>query len=238
MLRQFRDLYPQGSLVSELVNIDRGLYIVKVIVQNQAIVLGSGLAAADTIEKAEDKARERALMILNLDQATTQSSVAKSSSPKETVVASPAVSNQEVKQRDRVPTPTITTPSTPVINNHQVQAHPEPAQPPVADFEVDVSTIAPDSPSDTPTIAEAQTNIFDQPISSQPTENVAAETPETIEFDFNDIKHKIDLEMKRLNWTREQGRDYLLSTYGKRSRLHLTDPELLEFLAYLENLPN
>ena len=44
--------------------------------------------------------------------------------------------------------------------------------------------------------------------------------------------------MKRLSWTKEQGRDYLLSTYGKRSRLHLSDPELLEFLEYLENLPN
>lgn len=57
------------------------------------------------------------------------------------------------------------------------------------------------------------------------------------EFDFNAIKHYTDLEMMRVNWTKEIGRDHLLKTYGKRSRLHLTNAELVEFLHYLRNLP-
>ncbi len=64
-----------------------------------------------------------------------------------------------------------------------------------------------------------------------------AEAAETIEIDFNEIKNKTDVEIKRLSWTKEQGRDFLLKTYGKRSRLHLTDEELLDFLHYLESQP-
>jgi hypothetical protein len=45
------------------------------------------------------------------------------------------------------------------------------------------------------------------------------------------------IELKRLGWTSEQGRNYLLQTYGKRSRFMLTDKEILNFLDYLKNLP-
>lgn len=45
---------------------------------------------------------------------------------------------------------------------------------------------------------------------------------------------KIGIEMKRLGWSMEQGREYLKRTYGKRSRQELDDAELLDFLHYLE----
>lgn len=45
---------------------------------------------------------------------------------------------------------------------------------------------------------------------------------------------RIGLEMKRLGWTTEQGRNYLKRTYGKRSRQELDDSELIDFLRYLE----
>ena len=57
-------------------------------------------------------------------------------------------------------------------------------------------------------------------------------------MDFNEIKQKTDIEIKRLSWTKDQGKEFLMSHYGKRSRLHLTDEQLLEFLRYLEKLPN
>ncbi|NJL82435.1 MAG: hypothetical protein HC890_04765 [Chloroflexaceae bacterium] len=44
--------------------------------------------------------------------------------------------------------------------------------------------------------------------------------------------------MKRLQWTSEDGRRYLLQTYGKRSRQLLSDEELLEFWQYLKGQPN
>jgi hypothetical protein len=56
--------------------------------------------------------------------------------------------------------------------------------------------------------------------------------------DFSDITAKINIEMKRLNWDKERRLDYILKTYGKRSVQLLGDPELIDFLQYLEKLPN
>jgi hypothetical protein len=43
-----------------------------------------------------------------------------------------------------------------------------------------------------------------------------------------------DTYLAQLNWTPEQGREYLQQKYGKRSRLQLTDTEILEFIDYLK----
>lgn len=56
-------------------------------------------------------------------------------------------------------------------------------------------------------------------------------------IDRSDVNAKIGVEMKRLSWTVDQGRSYLKRTYGKRSRQELEDPELLDFLNYLESQP-
>jgi hypothetical protein len=71
------------------------------------------------------------------------------------------------------------------------------------------------------------------------TEALAGDRPETLEepIDFSEIIARSNLELKRLGWTSEQGRNYLLQTYGKRSRQLLSDEQLIEFLAYLEQQP-
>ncbi len=43
-----------------------------------------------------------------------------------------------------------------------------------------------------------------------------------------------DTYLAQLNWTPEQGREYLQQKYGKRSRLQLTDTEILDFIDYLK----
>ncbi|MCC5667245.1 hypothetical protein LC653_26000 [Nostoc sp. CHAB 5784] len=43
-----------------------------------------------------------------------------------------------------------------------------------------------------------------------------------------------DTYLAQLNWTPEQGREYLQQKYGKRSRLQLTDREILDFIDYLQ----
>lgn len=53
-------------------------------------------------------------------------------------------------------------------------------------------------------------------------------------LDFHTIKRLTDIEIKRLSLKKEQGRNYLMKKYGKRSRLHLTDEELLDFLNHLQ----
>lgn len=60
---------------------------------------------------------------------------------------------------------------------------------------------------------------------------------ESTEINFNLVKRAIDMEIKRVGWTKDMGRNHLRKTYGKRSRLHLTDEQLVEFWKYLSDLP-
>ncbi|MEH2335918.1 hypothetical protein [Nostoc sp.] len=43
-----------------------------------------------------------------------------------------------------------------------------------------------------------------------------------------------DTYLAQLNWTPEQGREYLQQRYNKRSRLQLSDTEILDFIDYLK----
>ena len=56
------------------------------------------------------------------------------------------------------------------------------------------------------------------------------------DLDFNYIKDLTDIEIKRLGWTTEQGRKYLIKNYGKRSRYHLTVGAIYDFLVSLKSL--
>ena len=72
--------------------------------------------------------------------------------------------------------------------------------------------------------AFTQTNLFSEPYP----------IAEVIKYEFNEIKNDIDATMQRLGWSTERGRQHLIDTYGKKSRLSLTDEELLEFWEYLK----
>ena len=74
-------------------------------------------------------------------------------------------------------------------------------------------------PAEASTVLAAATAA--EPVSSEP-----ADRSEEI--------MRIGIEMKRLGWSTEQGREYLKRTYGKSSRSKLDDAELLDFLHYLE----
>lgn len=68
MLERFRVCYPTGCLISELITIYHGKYVVRVLVQVDGKTLSTGLGSADTVELAEDQARERSLATLSLDR--------------------------------------------------------------------------------------------------------------------------------------------------------------------------
>jgi hypothetical protein len=51
---------------------------------------------------------------------------------------------------------------------------------------------------------------------------------------YEDLISQTNKELNRLCWTNQQGRDYLVQTYGKRSRQLLTDAELQDFLKRLQ----
>ena len=60
--------------------------------------------------------------------------------------------------------------------------------------------------------------------SSQPTQ-----------LDWQQVMDDIDREMKRLGWDKQKGRQHLIETYGVKSRLYLTDEQLIEFWDYLKS---
>ncbi len=232
MITQFRSRYPHGSLISELVKIDHGNYVVRAAVQVDDLILATGLAAASTVEVAEDKARNRALALLDLERATEDAGV-----PFPT-----PVEEEEVKQWSQFSTPgnatvpkaeTTSVPSTPDYPSNEEVNSPTPGE------EEEVKQFS--TPGNA-TVPKAEiTSVPSTPYYpsneevNSPTPVSATDEPTTLEF--NEIIAQMNGEMKRLGWNKEQGKVYLLEAYGKRSRHLLSDEELLEFLAYLQSLP-
>ncbi|MDJ0598370.1 MAG: hypothetical protein QNJ37_05975 [Crocosphaera sp.] len=266
MLSQFRKHYPEGSLVSELVTIDHGKYIVRVSLQNKGITLGTGLAADNKIEIAEDRAIERALNSLILDNKPIESSEKivslpqQNSEPKPTVeVLSPTpekplepVSKKEVNQqieeikKEEEPTLVTSTKSSKKrvkssSNSKKVEAvEPEIKEEPLPIPKTPQEPAIEEKPLPIPeTPQEPAIEENPLPIAETIQEPAIEENQPVVEepLDFSEIIARSNAELKRLKWTTEQGREYLIKTYGKRSRQVLSDEELLEFLRYLESLP-
>ena len=285
MLAKFRHHYPQGSLLSELVKVDRGLFIVKVSLQVQDKILATALASADCVEAAEDKARQRAIatLILDSEQAISNQSIIGNTAPpvKSSSTSIPSLSSVQSSQPDLTSKSKLESISNHNVNNdlvnhnnvvdlaeHQIEI---PSQRPSSEQGERAPALTTESPQPQQRIESEindkiqpttdsgnsdNVNLFSEVLVSEASPTVASNdfnntvgttSPSELhsvsnneigEIDFNEIKQKTDIEIKRLGWTKDDGRDFLKSRYGKRSRLHLTDDQLLEFLHYLESLPN
>ncbi|RAM49773.1 MAG: hypothetical protein C6Y22_20565 [Hapalosiphonaceae cyanobacterium JJU2] len=311
MLAQLQSLYPTASLISELVQIYHGKYIVRASLQIEGITRATGMAAAATVEEAEDQARTRALMVLGIattsqvqtgslietksltdvqtttSQAQTGSLIetksvtdvqtTKSSEPPQTEenvsasghlcvpvssftqtsidtsnldtqastpiksTVSSTSSNSSTSSRN-----TIDTYSQDLEQNLAAVAQPElPLDIQTEDFGEIFSNQSENEPL--PEIKSSNVTPFPQrSYHNTPTEEVVTAAPpaptnkkkkKSEPVDQSDDIAKIGVEMQRLGWTTEQGRDYLIQTYGKRSRHLLDSEELRDFLKYLESQP-
>ncbi|MGY6530181.1 MAG: hypothetical protein ACXITR_09650 [Cyanobacterium sp.] len=244
-------------LTSKLITIDHGQYIVKVKATQENKILGSALASAHTVEEAEDKARERVLTLINkatipsLSQnITIPKKNTSNSSPSPKATTTPAIA-EEKKSSSTIPPQKKEKPT----------PFPEPELNPIAPQETIIpettnpiplqETIIPETNPITETIistnqeVESEKTVSDTPelpLSYQPEE----EKPEPIispsnnnfdlsdAVDFSQVIDQTTIELKRLGWTQEEGKKYLLETYGKKSRHLLSDEELIEFLTYLQ----
>ncbi|WP_052050758.1 hypothetical protein [Leptolyngbya sp. KIOST-1] len=231
LLSQFRQRYPQGSLTADLLTIHDGLYVVRVCAGVEGTVLASGLGANTKLEAAEDTATTRALERLCLPAAAPdrpETSLLQPPSPPSLPVVEAAVPPPQstllgpapdaIDPRGRtltvVPAPAMKAATPPPIAlaippQPQPEAAPEPAAP----------TPAPDPEDD------------------EPNEFMDLDPGSALAVDLSDIIAQTDVELQRLGWDVNQGREFLEKTYGKRSRHDLTDDELLEFLLYLETQP-
>ncbi|MDB9394066.1 hypothetical protein [Microcystis aeruginosa] len=256
MLQKLRQRYPQVALISELVQIDHGKYIVRAIIEIEGKTVVTGLAAADTVEIAEDRARERALLLLEAENTPDLQLVEKvspnnislpsdlpktvPSTKKSTKTAKVTeIPRPEAKIEPELPQVQDIPPAKIELELPQVQDIPpakiEPELPQVQDIPL---------PEPEPLLLETETDNYSL-LSELPEEASLTEeeppAPEPVvvipeEIDYSVLKTKIDVEMKRLAWTTEKGREYLISTYGKKSRLLLTNEELLEFYNYLSSI--
>ncbi|NJL79214.1 MAG: hypothetical protein HC917_10825 [Richelia sp. SM2_1_7] len=289
MLAQFQSLYPTGSLISELVQIYNGKYIVRSSVQIEGVTRATGMAAAETIEEAEDRSRIRALMVL-ITKDEPQAQVQQQVIEQKEVITSPQpnlqlFSNRSLSVRaDEAVEYTNTNPNlteatqtiasqTPITSPSNPTEVPQstPSNSPEffsSDDNSDIYDQDLDKPLPIPTYDEPE---FDAPIedtdimsdyqpeaeenstpnnvtpinrsaeinSTQKTSKTTAtkRKKKTEPVDLSDVIAKTDVELERLGWTPQQGREYLINTYGKRGRTLLTEEELLDFLTYLESLP-
>lgn len=234
MLNEFRTRYPHACLISELLQIDHGKYIVRVSVQIEGITVATGLAATDTIEAAEDQARIRAVALLNLNASPTINTQ-EQNSPKPEIIAQKATVTQPKTDKKAKPPLSITPPMEKVS---------EPLKPIFEPEEFELTLETPETFSDLSAPEDEDIPIMeDETMPLMDTEEMTSVSPEPSKKPFNeptdysDIIARTNVEMKRLGWTSEQGRDYLIGTYGKRSRQLLEDEQLIEFLQYLESLP-
>ena len=267
MLERFRNCYPQGSLVGELIDIDRGLYIVKVSVHVEGNILATGLAAADKVEIAEDRARERAIAALTLETDRFREKSVISNQEDSLSTSSPQVQSVPTTNKDSAKNNSaehnysnVVNLSVPqAVNSSEISKASESPVLPIVEPETIVESTAPpvshsannqtvpNSIKDTPgnlfegTFDPQEVKIAELPLEAEdvsvmsPTDSTDADT--TVKIDFYAIKHETDLELQRLGWTTNEGKDFLKRTYGKLSRLKLTDEQLLEFLNHLKSLP-
>ena len=146
--------------------------------------------------------------------------------------AAPAISVAEVPKSK--PSPLVTKPRSPVPSSKNGSGSTSTVKSPVA------------SPSAVAVIAlESETPLAPQP-DNEPTVVAAALTDAPTEpidlaalpapINLSDVIAQTDMELRRLGWSVETGRDYLEKTYDKRSRHELSEEELIQFLCHLESL--
>lgn len=225
MYSQFRSQYPTGSLTSELLKAEPDHYIVRALIQVGGTTLATGLSAASTVEEAEDHARARALVVLGLEAATfeTQAHLMGNQDPAR---LQPASLSEDLQ----------------VIANRALDASPEWDEPDssLQMSEMPVPDLMEEEPPprrSAPANRRQKSKPSQQKRKSSPAssaESSALDSP----LDLSDIIAQTDVELKRLGWTSTQGRRHLQQTYNKRSRQHLTDQELLEFLDFLQSQSN
>lgn len=111
MIQDFRERYPMGSLLTDLLRVEEGIYIVKAQVVVNNTVLGSGMAGSNTIEEAEDAALKRALQHAGFGRPTSSLSLGLDAAPaRASYLSSPSwptpnLGNEQSQSSSTPPTP-------------------------------------------------------------------------------------------------------------------------------------
>lgn len=228
-LQQLRDRDPMAAVNSDLLTVQSDRFIVKVTIHTQSLGAVSALAADAVIEVAEDRALQRALRRLGIAEVT----LPETSRPLTISTSQPSLLEEPAS-----------------VNADFLDNNPDPmmSEPAVVSSPMTTSiqdTLPDPKPLPAPSTPAPSTSVEATPTSTNGQVSHASKAAPSIEFPENlpapvnlsDVIAQTDVELRRLNWSVADGREYLTSTYGKRSRHDLTDEELLAFLLHLEALP-
>lgn len=208
MLSYFRDRNPMGSVITDLLRVEEGIYIVKAQIAVSGIVLGCGIAGSTTVEEAEDAAIARAQRVAGYDAA--QLARVPSGFSSAAGLSSDAMSSS--------PMSLANLPS----NGHAIPDSAAFASESFGGDGASADWSPPADPEPEPKPAKpvvTQATLLDEP------------------EDLSDIIAQSDVELKRIGWGPKEGRKYLESTFKKRSRQQLDEKELRKFLAHLKKQP-
>jgi hypothetical protein len=257
MLAQFQSLYPNSSIISELVQIFQGKYIVRVTVQIEGITRSTGMAGAETVEAAEDQARNRALMVLGITQATGETGIF-TPKPISAVQVNPSLNPSTVPPESGQAAKNVVSNQWSTVNDiekstpdtyNQVlgQSFPEhTTKEQQLDHPGESLKILSDQESDhydLPGITPSNVTPF-TPRSYSPPEDIGVQLGigtrkrKNEPVNLSDVIAQTDVQIERLGWTKEQGREFLKKTYGKLGRSLLSEEELLDFLNHLKSQPD
>ncbi|MFM7602024.1 MAG: hypothetical protein ACKO7R_12635 [Pseudanabaena sp.] len=235
MFAQFRAQYPQGRIQTEMLPKIDGLHAFRAIVSEGDAIMGTATAVDSDLEIAEDRAVKRALAIAglafdngfdnNYGNYGGRSPILTQVSREASTMNSLPSANFNTLSSLGASNLSSTSDSLPVT--HTTQAiHAESAIDYTSEY------------GDNDHLPTAEVDLSPLPQTTQTTPSKSSPpqiSPEPV--DLSDAISKIDVEMERLSWKKTQGRDYLVRTFGKKSRQQLTNDELLQFLSHLKSLP-
>jgi hypothetical protein len=309
---RFRQQYPQGSIISDLVQIHGDQYVVKVSVSLENTVLVSTLAADANLMLAENRAMERALTILGIRDSQQpvyepvnltvkplpdlpigltnsveqpEISMASQSLPNGANLSEPIANLVEtvespiiIEETTLPPVPAAPAPE-PIriqvgvasgISEQPTKFDIEPSLPepdvevtiPTTNGQVFTDSAPPEIPATLPeppieTVPEPEVTVAkstrtkkaattpdslpaltanETPLTEAPLDETTvpiAEPPLSV----TDMIPMINMELKRLGWSKERGREYMVSLYNKRASALLSDDELFGLLQHLQAEP-
>lgn len=224
-----------AGLVSELVDLHDGQYIVRALVQIGDLTLASGLAAEATVELAEDRAKTRALEAFGIQSFNPSlGSLPTPPAPDASTSTMPSAS-LPVKSTAPVAMPSVGSVASSLAENLPPLEPLEPiAKPTKSSTKTKSSSVPPAESLKGNGKPDEDDGLPDEPtLDAELPELASPSTP----VDLSDVIAQTTVELKRLGWGEAQGRKYLQQTYSKRSRQQLTDDELLDFLKYLQTQP-
>ncbi|HEY9810547.1 MAG TPA: hypothetical protein V6D13_14555 [Halomicronema sp.] len=248
MFSEFRSRYPMGCLISEFVMVDRAEYIVRVLVVVDGVTLSAALGAAGSVEAAEEKARMRALEVLPLEWRgglkTLNSEVGAG------LVSGPVMGSTtgSFGKAKTTKTEAILPPNSESLTRSWELPQGGSSSAPVDDWLLETAG----SFGGSANVLEIPPKVFErgedevvdsgfsatEPVEEKLSTLTDSSVSKSSKKEIHDeLTRLIGKEIRRLGWSAQQGKEYLMQTFNKPSSKALDENELLSFHLYLQSLP-